>query len=126
MTVAAGDPADDPVVGDLLVRCTFPPSGTTLVCGVSGGPDSLALLVLATAAGCAVTAVHVDHGLRPGSAGEAEVVAAAAARFGAAFRAVRVDVADGPNLEARAREARRRPSAPVPPRGTPRTTRPRP
>jgi tRNA(Ile)-lysidine synthase len=76
------------------------------VCGVSGGPDSLALLVLAVASGCGVTAVHVDHGLRPGSEGEADVVARAAARFGASFRSVRVEVAEGPNLEARAREAR--------------------
>jgi len=106
MTDPEGVPADDLVVGGLLARCTFPPSGTPLACGVSGGADSLALLVLATSAGCAVTAVHVDHGLRPGSSDEAGVVAAAAARFGAAFRAVRVDVADGPNLEARAREAR--------------------
>jgi len=106
MTGPAGVPADDPVVGGLVGRCTFPASGTPLVCGVSGGADSLALLVLATAAGCVVTAVHVDHGLRPGSSDEAGVVAAAAARFGAAFRAVRVDVADGPNLEARARAAR--------------------
>ena len=73
---------------------------------VSGGADSLALLVLATAAGCRVTAVHVDHGLRPGSAAEAEVVASAAARYGSDFNSVRVMVADGPNLEARARAAR--------------------
>ncbi len=77
------------------------------MCGVSGGADSLALLVLAAASGCAVTAVHVDHGLRPGSAGEAEVVAQAARRFGAAFRSERVALDDGPNLEARARQARR-------------------
>ena len=51
----------------LLDRCTFPPAGEPLVCGVSGGADSLALLVLAVAAGCEVTAVHVDHGIRPGS-----------------------------------------------------------
>ncbi|MGO8874105.1 MAG: tRNA lysidine(34) synthetase TilS [Acidimicrobiales bacterium] len=101
-------PAGDPLTGALLTRCTFPDPGTDLVCGVSGGADSLALLLLATAAGCRVTAVHVDHGLRPGSAGEAERVASVAARFGAAFRAERVVVADGPNLEARARQARRR------------------
>jgi tRNA(Ile)-lysidine synthase len=63
-------------------------------------------LVLATATSHPVTAVHVDHGLRPESASEAEVVRAAAERFGATFRAERVHVATGPNLEARARHAR--------------------
>ena len=94
------------VPGSLLARCVFPPAGSPLTCAVSGGADSLALLVLATAAGCEVTAVHVDHGLRAGSAGEAEVVALAARRFGAAFRAERAKLAPGPNLEARARAAR--------------------
>jgi tRNA(Ile)-lysidine synthase len=93
-------------VPSLLPRCTFPEPGAPLSCAVSGGPDSLALLALATAAGCAVTAVHVDHGLRQGSAAEAEVVALAAARFGASFRAERVEVEAGPNQEARARVAR--------------------
>ncbi len=100
--------ADDPVVAGLLERCTFPEPGTGLTCGVSGGADSLALLVLAVAAGCVVTAVHVDHGLRPGSHTEADVVSAAARRFGAGSRCERVEVEDGPNLEARARDARRR------------------
>jgi len=99
-------PADDPRLA-LLARCAFPPAGTPLVCGVSGGPDSLALLVLAVAADCRVTAVHVDHGIRPGSAEEAQVVEDAARRFGAAFRSERVEVGAGPNLEARARDARR-------------------
>jgi tRNA(Ile)-lysidine synthase len=89
-----------------LARCTLPPPGRPLTCAVSGGADSLALLVLAVAGGCAVTAVHVDHGLRQGSAAESQVVAAAAARLGAAFRSERADVAPGPNLEARARAAR--------------------
>lgn len=66
----------------------------------------MALLVLATAARCAVTAVHVDHGMRPGSAREADVVAEAAARFGAGFRSLTVRVEPGPNLEARLRTAR--------------------
>ena len=90
----------------LLARCTYPRPGTTVTCAVSGGADSLALLVLAVEAGCRVTAVHVDHGLRPGSDAEAGVVAAAAARFGAAFRSEQALVAPGPNLEARARAAR--------------------
>jgi tRNA(Ile)-lysidine synthase len=66
----------------------------------------LALLALATHVGLDVTAVHVDHGLRPGSADEAGIVESAAERFGAGFRAERVEVAPGANLEARARAAR--------------------
>lgn len=93
-------------ISGLLARCSFPDPGSNLVCGVSGGADSLALLVLAVAAGCEVTAVHVDHGLREGSSQEGEVVRSAAARLGAAFRAESVDVTPGPNLEARARTAR--------------------
>ena len=73
---------------------------------MSGGADSLALLVLACAAGCRPTAVHVGHGLRADAGAEAEVVAAAAARLGADFRAEQAPVEPGPNLEARAREAR--------------------
>ncbi len=90
----------------LLPRCSFPPAGTAVTCAVSGGADSTALLALAVAAGCRATAVHVDHGLRPDSAAEAEVVAASAGALGAGFQAARVVVADGPNLEARARAAR--------------------
>lgn len=93
-------------LGLLLARCSFPAPGAPLDCAVSGGADSLGLLVLAVAAGCEVTAWHVDHGLREGSSGEADVVAAAAARYGARFHAVRAEVAPGPNLEARARDAR--------------------
>lgn len=100
------------MISDLLARCTFPSAGpspgTAVDCAVSGGPDSLALLVLAAEAGCSVTAWHVDHGLRPGSAGEAEVVAQAANRWGADFEARTVQCEPGPNLEARAREARYR------------------
>lgn len=100
-------PTSFPEVSELLVRCTFPPAGSQLDCAVSGGADSLALLVLAVAAGCEVTAWHADHGLRPESAAEADVVRAAAERFGAAFRSVTAAVEPGPNLEARARAARR-------------------
>jgi tRNA(Ile)-lysidine synthase len=91
---------------ELLGRCAFPPDGTPVTCAVSGGADSLSLLVLATAAGCRVTVVHVDHGIRNGSEKEAEPVRAAAERYGARFRAERVTVLPGPNLQARARAAR--------------------
>ncbi len=77
-----------------------------VVVGCSGGPDSLALLALAVRAGWQPTAVHVDHGLRPGSATEFAVVEAAARACGVSARTVRVDVESGPNLEARARDAR--------------------
>ena len=96
----------EPATLNLLARCTFPPPGTHVTCAVSGGADSMSLMVLAIAAGCAVAVIHVDHGLRPGSDIEADVVAAAAARFGVTFHSERIDVPAGPNLEARARDAR--------------------
>ena len=77
-----------------------------VVVACSGGPDSLALLALATEAGLEPVAVHVDHGARAGSAAEAEVVAGFAERLGTGFAAETVSVAPGPNFEARAREAR--------------------
>lgn len=100
------DPLGASLVADLLSRSAFPPGTGPLDCGVSGGPDSLALLVLAAAAGHPVTAWYVDHGLRPGASAEAQVVADAASRFGAEFQAVPAPVEHGPNLEARARRAR--------------------
>ena len=121
---APADPAGSPAGGDApgseplraagaaaafepyLRRCNFPPPGVAVTCAVSGGPDSLALLVLAGAAGLAATAVYVDHGIRPTSGDDAAVVAAAAAALGAGFRCEPVAVAPGPNLEARARSAR--------------------
>jgi len=93
-------------VTSLLERCTFGPGNGSITCAVSGGPDSLALLVLAVATGRRVSVVHVDHGLRLESAAESAVVSEAATRFGASFRAERVTVGHGPNLESRARAAR--------------------
>ena len=89
---------------ELLGRCNFPLGDGPLCCAVSGGADSLALLVLATTTGRAVTAIHVDHGLRPDT--ESNLVASAAARFGAGFTSATVTVGPGPNLESRARQAR--------------------
>lgn len=52
------------------------PAGTSMALAVSGGPDSMALLLLAAAVRPGeVEAVTFDHGLRPESAGEATAVA---------------------------------------------------
>lgn len=77
-----------------------------VVVACSGGPDSLALLALATAAGLTPVAVYVDHGLRGEAADEAALVARVACRWGLPVRSVRASVDPGPNLEARARAAR--------------------
>ena len=98
---------DDLSVDSLLERCNFPQENTVVDCAVSGGPDSLTLLILAVHQGLDVTAWHVDHGLREGSSAEGEKVAEAADRLGAKSNLVTVSITDGPNLEARARDARR-------------------
>lgn len=95
----------------LLERCTFGAlEGTHLTCGVSGGPDSSALLVLACRfaqhTGAEVAAVHADHGLRDAAAAEASHVRALCDRLDVPLRVVRLEVAPGANLQARAREAR--------------------
>ena len=54
-----------------------------------------------------VTAVHVDHGLRPGWADDARAAERIAHVLGVAFRCEQAELTDGPNLEARARAARR-------------------
>jgi len=95
-----------PLITDLLSRCSFPPEHTHVNCAVSGGADSVALLVLARAASLSVTAWHVDHGLRENSQAEAELVAQLAAQLGAQFESRTVTIEQGANIEARAREAR--------------------
>ena len=104
MTVRPGP--GDPVVASLLARATFPPGDAPLRCAVSGGPDSTALLALAVALGRPVTAVHVDHGLRAGSAADAARVGELSEAWGVRSELHRVDVPEGGDLEARARAAR--------------------
>ncbi|MFZ9380351.1 MAG: tRNA lysidine(34) synthetase TilS [Ilumatobacteraceae bacterium] len=94
------------LVVDLLSRCTFPKPGNAVDCAVSGGADSVALLVLAVASGCEATAWHVDHHLRPDGAREAALVQALTERLGCGFELRHVTVDDSANVEARARDAR--------------------
>lgn len=73
---------------------------------VSGGPDSLGLLLLAHAAlPGRVEAATVDHGLRPESAGEAGEVARVCAGLSVPHATLAVNVAPG-NVQAEARLAR--------------------
>lgn len=81
-------------------------SDAKLGLAVSGGGDSLALLLLAYAVLPERIAVAtVDHGLRPESPAEADMVADACNRLGVPHETLRVTVADG-NLQDRARAAR--------------------
>lgn len=74
---------------------------------VSGGPDSLALLLLAAATlPGRVAAATVDHQLRPEAAEEAAFVARCCADLGIPHRILRVTVEGGASVQARAREAR--------------------
>src|SRR5688500_15943923 len=75
---------------------------------VSGGPDSLALLLLAHAAFPGrVEAATVDHGLRAGSAAEAETVARLCGERGIPHHILSAVVAPaGEGLQAAARAAR--------------------
>lgn len=78
-----------------LERLFAPIAGMgTVGLAVSGGPDSLALMVLAArwrqgrAEGPRLIVYTLDHGLRPEAAGEVAMVVAAAARFGLEARAL--------------------------------------
>lgn len=77
---------------------------------LSGGPDSLALLLLAAAAFAGnVEAATVDHQLRPEAADEADLAARHCAALGVPHRTLRVEVtSDGDGVQAAARAARYR------------------
>ncbi|WP_243093710.1 tRNA lysidine(34) synthetase TilS [Thermus thalpophilus] len=82
-----------------------------LVLAVSGGGDSVALAHLVHRAGRRGVVAHLDHALRPDSAGDLAFVRALAERLGFPFYAERVEVGRiakerGENLEALAREVR--------------------
>jgi tRNA(Ile)-lysidine synthase len=83
------------------------PGDGRLGLAVSGGPDSLALLLLA--ADCCparVAAATVDHGLRPEAGAEAEFVGRVCTALGVPHRILRVTVGRGASAQARARAAR--------------------
>jgi tRNA(Ile)-lysidine synthase len=82
------------------------PGGGRIGLAVSGGPDSMAMLLLAhEAIPGAFEVATVNHGLRPEAADECSLVAAACAERGVACEILTVEVGHG-NLQAQAREAR--------------------
>ena len=84
--------------------------GEAALIACSGGPDSTALLDsvarLGPPRGWRLSVAHIDHGLREGSSGEADIVAALAAARGLPFRSIRVAVEPGGSLQDHARNAR--------------------
>jgi tRNA(Ile)-lysidine synthase len=111
--------ADAPVLPEVISAAEFAalmvplgPFGAAprLAAGISGGPDSLALAVLAAewarARGGSLLALVVDHGLRPESAAEAWATRAQLLAQGIVAHVLSLVVAPGPGLQARAREAR--------------------
>jgi tRNA(Ile)-lysidine synthase len=107
-------PSLDPAVAAvrLAVRrvlSTLTPGSTVLI-GLSGGADSLALAAAvafeAPKLGMRAVAVTVDHGLQDGSDAVAARAAQAATELGLEARIVRVEVAADGGPEAAARDAR--------------------
>jgi tRNA(Ile)-lysidine synthase len=112
MTRTASKPAaNDGVIGEPAERLRAElerlwPEGGRLGLAVSGGPDSLALLLLAHAAIPERFAVAtVNHGVRPEAAGECALVEAVCAERGIPCQSLSVTVR-GNNLQSAARDAR--------------------
>lgn len=89
--------------------------GKRVLIALSGGADSVALAAMLCEArealGLTLFAAHLDHDIRPESAGDAEWCRALCARLGLPFYAERIDVpalarASGEGLETAARKAR--------------------
>src|SRR5262245_1012790 len=97
-------------VEDFIRRHAMLAGGETVLIGVSGGGDSVALLHLlaglASRWRLALHALHVDHRLRDDSEGDAEFVTLLGRRLGVPVTVVAVDVQRRGSLEAAAREAR--------------------
>lgn len=88
-----------------MARLGAIPAGARLGLAVSGGPDSLALLMIAAAERPgAIRAATVDHGLRPDARREAEMVAAICAERGIPHDILTVTVTG--SVQAAARAAR--------------------
>lgn len=89
----------------------FAKPGTKLVLAVSGGPDSVAMLLLAAAARPGeIEVATVDHALRPEARAEAETVAALCEKLGVPHSILTAEWAEKPEtgIQAKARQQRYR------------------
>ncbi len=78
--------ADIPeIVNRYIQRRDLFQSGGKILAAVSGGADSLCLLLILKELGYPLHVAHFDHGLRPGSGGDAETVRRAAEKLGIPF-----------------------------------------
>ncbi|ANE43141.1 tRNA lysidine(34) synthetase TilS [Deinococcus puniceus] len=75
-----------------LTSLLTPYAAQTVVVGVSGGADSVALLLALRLAGARVRVAHLDHALRPDSADDARWVQRLCAELGVPCEVARVDV----------------------------------
>lgn len=105
----------DRLFDEAVARHGLIADGDGILVGVSGGPDSVALLHLlaARAPACRLHlgVAHLDHGLRPESGGDADFVKRMTEGLGLEIHMARVDVAEmrrrlHRSLEEAAREAR--------------------
>lgn len=82
-----------------LFRCDLIPAGSTVLCALSGGADSMYLLCRLAEAGYTVHAAHYNHGLRPTADRDEEFV-----RQWCADHAIPLTVGQG-NVKAHAAES---------------------
>ena len=102
-------------VRDMLTRHGYTGRGARLLAGVSGGPDSTALMsaLVELREDCRLDlhVIHIDHALRPESPGDAAYVRRLGARWGAPVTVRRMDVPalrelERTSIEEAARKAR--------------------
>jgi tRNA(Ile)-lysidine synthase len=97
-------------VRETIRRHAMLAGGERVLAAVSGGADSVALLLvlhaLASEWRLRLHVVHVDHRLRPDSSRDAELVQGLAGRLGLPVEILRIDVERRRSMEDAAREAR--------------------
>jgi tRNA(Ile)-lysidine synthase len=105
----------DRLMDDAVARYELIADGDRILIGVSGGPDSIALLHLLAARApffhLRIGVAHLDHGLRPESGADAEFVRGITEGLGVEFFTKRIDLSARQrrphvSLESAAREAR--------------------